>query len=99
VSPDAELLVTAGNDVAIWVWDAGSGELVRTLSGHEGAVLGVGFSPDGRWLASAGEDGTVRVWDAGRGVCLATLVPLAEGWAVVTPSGRYKLEGTVTGEF
>jgi len=99
VSPDAELLVTAGNDGAIWVWDAGSGELVRALAGHVGAVSGVGFSPDGRWLASAGSDGTVRVWDVRRGECLAMLVPLAEGWAVVTPSGRYKLEGTVTGEF
>jgi len=98
-SPDGRWLASAGGDGSVRVWEAGSGELLRELTGHQGTVNGVGFSPDGRWLASAGEDGSVRVWAANGDGCLATLVALAEGWAAVTPDGRYKLEGTVTGAF
>ncbi|MGH9891251.1 MAG: WD40 repeat domain-containing protein, partial [bacterium] len=62
-------------------------------------VQSVAFSPDGKWLASGSEDNTVRLWDPESGKLLATLICTPEGWAVVTPDGRYKLGGDTAGAF
>jgi WD40 repeat protein len=37
--------------------------LIKTLTGHQGAVLGVSFSPDGQTLASASDDNTIILWN------------------------------------
>jgi WD40 repeat protein len=66
-SPGGHFLATPSDDGTIRVWDAGTGQPVRTLVGHKSRVLSVSWSADGRLLASAGDDGTVRVWDAGTG--------------------------------
>jgi WD40 repeat protein len=59
----------------------------------------VAFSPTGDLLASASDDRSIRLWRPQSGTWVATLIPLADGWAVLTPDGRYKLEGNVAGEF
>jgi WD40 repeat protein len=45
------------------IWDAQTGELRRTLAGHDGYVWNVAFSPDDRYLASGSWDSTIKVWD------------------------------------
>ncbi len=50
------------------IWDAASGELLHTLSGHTKLVLSVACSPDGKLIASGGFDRTVRIWNAETGV-------------------------------
>jgi len=72
-SPDGKLIVTAGMDHSARVWDAVSGRLLATLSGHSGPVNDAGFSPDGKSVVTASDDGTARVWDAVSGRLLATL--------------------------
>ncbi|CAL9408634.1 hypothetical protein SUDANB6_01606 [Streptomyces sp. enrichment culture] len=100
--PRLPLLATAGDDRTVRLWDPHTGEGRAVLTGHTGRVLAVAFSPDGSLLASGGEDGTVRLWnvpaDAPAGL-RATLVGMPEGWAALAPSGGYKYEGDVTGEF
>jgi WD40 repeat protein len=54
------------------VWDAATGELLLTATGHHGWVESVGFSPDSARLVSGGNDGAVRVWDAATGELLLT---------------------------
>ena len=38
------------------IWDAGSGGLLRTLSGHSNYVWSVAWSPDGTKMASGSDD-------------------------------------------
>jgi hypothetical protein len=79
-SPDGKRLASASGDPfdhnkpgEVKVWDAHTGQHVRTLKGHTGDVLSVCFSPDGKRLASASWDKTVKVWDAASGQQIHTL--------------------------
>ncbi len=57
-SPDGTRLVTGSfwnvRPLSIWVWDANTGQLDRTLPTQLGSVTSVAYSADGRWIASAG---------------------------------------------
>ena len=46
------------------MWDAESGEELRTLSSHSEYVRSVAYSPDGLQIVTASDDGTARVWIA-----------------------------------
>ena len=60
-SPDGNTLASTDRNV-IHLWDAHSGELLRTLTGHIGYIYSIAFSPDGRTLTSGGRDGTMLLW-------------------------------------
>ncbi|MFI0349564.1 TIR domain-containing protein [Actinomadura sp. 9N407] len=104
-SPDGGLLATAGDDLVIRLWNPRTGRHLHTLTGHTRRVWSVEFSPDGTLLASAGDDGAVILWDVtdptGQTAPTrrATLLGLAEGWAALSPEGRYKSGGNASGEF
>jgi WD40 repeat protein/serine/threonine protein kinase/tetratricopeptide (TPR) repeat protein len=74
-SPNGRRLATADwTTRTATIWDALSGQKLRTFTGHEGNVSGVAFSPDGRRLATTGQDDeTARVWDAVTGQQLLKL--------------------------
>jgi len=48
------------------IWDARTGELLKTLRGHEGWVCDVEFTPDGCGLVSGSSDKTLKYWDVSR---------------------------------
>jgi WD40 repeat protein len=47
----------------VYVWDAGTGDVVFELDGHQERINALTFNPDGSYLLSGGDDQTVRVWD------------------------------------
>ena len=62
--PTGNQIASAHEDGAVRLWDAHTGVISHTLSGHPGIVSDLDFSPDGLRLASGNEDGTAVVWDA-----------------------------------
>ena len=64
------ILFTANGDNAIGVRDLETGHLLKTLQGHNGAILAFAVA-EGK-LFSASEDQTVKVWDVETGQCTYT---------------------------
>jgi WD40 repeat protein len=65
-SPDgkrlASVLYTSGDHLVV-VWDAGTGQRLSTMRGHNDNVDAIVWSPDGKRVASASLDNSVRIWD------------------------------------
>src|SRR5690242_16246447 len=55
-APDGRTLASGGQDKAVRLWDAATGKVIRTLTGHQVSVSDLVFAPDGSLLATGGED-------------------------------------------
>jgi WD40 repeat protein/serine/threonine protein kinase len=97
-SPDGTTLATASQDGTARIFDAATGQGLRTLRGHEPDICwNVCYSPDGRWLASCGRDKTVRVWEMPSGRLFRTLSghPDFVRSVAFSPDGRLLASGCV----
>ncbi|MBM3736870.1 MAG: hypothetical protein FJW39_13890, partial [Acidobacteria bacterium] len=95
-SPDGRQLASGSSNQTVKEWDARTGQLQRTLTGHSRGVNSVAWSPDGRQLASGSDDNTVKVWDARTGQLQRTLTGhsdtvISVGWS---PDGRQLASGS-----
>ncbi len=52
-SPDSQRVLSASDDYSLKIWDAASGECLRTLNGHSNSVIGCAWSPNGQRVLSA----------------------------------------------
>jgi WD40 repeat protein len=64
-SPDGKRIATF-SDVGR-IWDASTGELLLTFTGHTAAAFGLDWSATGDRLLTVSNDGTARIWNAGTG--------------------------------
>jgi len=67
------LIVSAGWDKMVKVWNLSHCKLKTNLIGHTGYVNTVTVSPDGSLCASGGKDGTAMLWDLNEGRHLSSL--------------------------
>lgn len=70
VSADGTLIATASFDRTVKLWEAVTGQELRTLAGdqgHKGQVLAVAFSARGDLIATGGADNVAHIWETGAG--------------------------------
>merc|ERR1711997_436709 len=67
------LIVSAGWDKVVKVWNLNHCSLRTNLLGHKGYVNTVTVSPDGSLCASGGKDGIAMLWDLNEGRHLSSL--------------------------
>src|SRR5262249_60054107 len=72
-NPGGHIAATGSADRTVRIWNVTSGELIRTLPGHDSTVSSVAFSPDGKLIASGSWDKAVTLWDASTGTLARTL--------------------------
>ena len=63
-SPDASMILTAGDDESAHLWDIASRTLIRSYGGFDATVFAADFTPSGDHLVMADASGTVQLWDA-----------------------------------
>src|SRR5690606_21598135 len=63
LSPDREIVATAGGDGTAALLDARTGAVLHRLLGHRNGVRCVAWSNDGSRVATGSWDRTIRVWE------------------------------------
>jgi WD40 repeat protein len=95
---DGRFVITADDAGVLAVWDTGTGELVREVSGHAGRATAVDALGDGSRLLSGGIDGVATLRDTATGAEIARVdaqVPVADVSA--SPDGNRLLIVDIAG--
>ena len=86
-SADSKLILSAGVDKTVRVWDLVSGANVRLYGGSTDVVTGASFSADGQFVIGSSIDKNVRIWPFGGPIdpkaAVATIAPVT---ALVHPA-------------
>lgn len=94
-SPDGALLASGDAAGEVQIWNAQSGQWLRTLTINAGWVTAVAFSPSTNELMTASEDGFLHFWNPNNGT-LSRTIPATGGFleaAAYSPNGRYVMTG------
>ncbi len=70
---DQQHLLCGATDGRIRQWNLSSGELVRTIDAHQGAVRKLVVAPNAQTFGSCGKDKTLKLWSLGDGTAQQTL--------------------------
>jgi WD40 repeat protein len=78
ISPDGRR-IAAGSNNAVILWNADTGQQLRTLPSTLNLVEAVSFSPDGKTVIDGGNDTTIEIWNADSGQAIRTFAAPAGG--------------------
>lgn len=85
------IIVSAGWDRIVKVWNLQTCKLTTNLIGHTGYINSITVSPDGSLCASGGKDGTAMLWDLNKGEHLYSLNSGSTIHALTFSPNRYWL--------
>ncbi len=88
LSPDG-LTVATTRGLNAQLWDASTGKLLHTLTGHRSLVTDAEFSPNGRDLVTVSDDHTGRIWSVRSGRLVHVLI----GHFFAVRTGSYSPDG------
>ncbi len=94
-SNSGDQILTAGRDRTARLWNAKTGQLIRTFQeGHDFLTSSGVFLPGGRILATAAADNSVRLWNVESGTQILR-IPNTGRSAVIaaSPNGKYLITG------
>ncbi|MDM8557405.1 AAA family ATPase [Candidatus Parabeggiatoa sp. HSG14] len=90
-SHDGRFLACGSEDNKVYLWNANSGQLLKTFEGHTQSVTSVNFSADGKKLVSGSKDKTIRLWDIGS----QTFLDVFEGHSNTVNSVVFHPDGNI----
>ncbi len=96
-SPDSKQIISVSDDHTAFLWDAQTGQKLRSFPRHTRSVKTVAFSPNGKQLFSVSDDYTGFLWDAQTGQQLHSFpAGHTDGvyWVAFSPDGRQILTGS-----
>ncbi len=91
----ADVIVSAGADKKVKIWNPADGSEIKSITAHDGAVNAIAVSPDGKTLATGGADKKVKIWNLEKGELIKELGSHTEEVTVVSFStdGKYLASG------
>ncbi|QSJ18848.1 serine/threonine protein kinase [Nostoc sp. UHCC 0702] len=80
----------------IKLWNAATGEEIRTLEGHSQKVNVVAISPDGKTLVSGSDDKTIKLWNLATAKEIRTLEGHSDSIQAlaISPDGKILVSGS-----
>jgi WD40 repeat protein len=72
-TPGSSYIASGGDDGIVRIWDANSGNLLKSLNGHRDVVTSVAFSPKHNKVASGSMDNSIKIWDVYTGTLQVTM--------------------------
>ncbi|OWK43759.1 High-affnity carbon uptake protein Hat/HatR [Fimbriiglobus ruber] len=73
VSADGTVVAAGGANGVVKLWTVADKKARPDLTGHSGAVVGLGFAPNGATVYTTGADKTLRYWNATTGEAQAVV--------------------------
>ena len=90
-------------DHSVRLWNASTGEEIRTFKGHQSDVVSLAISPDGTKVLTGSMDRTARLWDAVSGKQIRffqgpkILIRFGIGSSVKGKPGEFEVKGDTPG--
>lgn len=96
INHDNRLLLSAGKDKCLKLWNLTNGKCQRTLTGHTDSINDIEFIGDGWFAVSASNDHTIRIWELETGKCLYVLTDHTDAVAALAASenGQFIVSGS-----